>query len=331
MSDYPIDFVVPWVDSSDLVWKKDFEKYSKEAGLNIDLSEKRYRDWDLFKYWFRGVEKYAPWVNRIHLITNGQNPKWLDLDHPKLNLVHHKDYIPEEHLPVFSSHPIELNIHRIESLTEHFVYFNDDIFIKAPVNREQFFKQNLPCDSSVMNILDGKGISNIVANGVAIVNEHYDKRESLKQKPLNWFNPKYGKQVLRSILLMPWTQFSGFYDYHLPNAYLKSTLEEVWAHESEKLSSTTARKFRSSLDVSQYVFRYWQLAKNNFIPIAKQELGDIYMVGEMPLDKIIKGIKSSKKPLICLNDHDPEDLDHTIQQIKRAFDTVLSEKSSFEL
>lgn len=331
MKNFPIDFVVLWVDSSDLSWQKDFEKYSKEAGLNTDFSAKRYRDWKLFKYWFRGIDQYAPWVNKVHLITNGQYPKWLNIDHPKLNLVSHKDYIDKKYLPVFSSHPIELNIHRIKDLAEHFVYFNDDIFIKAPVKREQFFKRGLPCDSSIMNILDGKGISNIIANGVAIVNEHFNKKDSLKHKPLNWFNPKYGKQVIRSLLLMPWTQFSGFYDYHLPNAYLKSTLAEVWEKEYEKLSETTARKFRSSLDVNQYVFRYWQLAKNNFIPIAKQELGDFYMVGDIPLDTIINSITSSEKPLVCLNDHDPENLEHTIQELKKAFDTVFPEKSSFEL
>jgi len=331
MKNYPIDFVVPWVDSNDPSWQKNFKKYSEEAGLNTDFSEKRYRDWDLFKYWFRGVENYAPWVNKIHLITNGQFPEWLKLEHPKLNFVCHEDYIPSEHLPIFSSHPIELNMHRIDGLAEQFVYFNDDMFIKAPISREMFFKNHLPCDSSVMHILDGKGISNIMANGVAIVNEHFDKRDSLKYKPSNWVSPKYGKQVIRSLLLMPWTQFSGFYDYHLPNAYLKSTLEEVWANESEKLSDTTARKFRSSLDVSQYVFRYWQLAKNNFIPIGKHKIGDFYMVGVVPLDEIIKSIKSPEKPIVCLNDHDPQNFEHTVQTIKNAFDEIFPEKSSFEL
>ncbi|WP_298973386.1 Stealth CR1 domain-containing protein [uncultured Psychrobacter sp.] len=331
MSNTPIDFVVPWVDSSDPLWQESFAMHSKDAGLNTDFTAKRYRDWELFKYWFRGVEKNAPWVNKVHLITNGQHPDWLNLDHPKLNLINHEDYIPSEYLPVFSANPIELNIHRIKGLAEHFVYFNDDMFIKAAIKKEQFFKKGLPRDASVMNILDGKGISKIIINSVGILNEHFDKKQSVNSKPLNWFNLKYGKQVFRSALLLPWTQFSGFYDYHLPNPFLKSTFEEVWGCESDKLSATTARKFRHDLDINQYLFRYWQLAKNNFIPIAKHKLGDFYMVGDIPLDTIINSIKSSEKPLICLNDHDPEDLEHTIQELKKAFDTVFPEKSSFEL
>lgn len=66
------------------------------------------------KYWFRGVEKYAPWVHKIYFVTCGQKPDWLNENHDKLVLVNHEDYIPHEYLPTFSSHTIELNFHRIK-------------------------------------------------------------------------------------------------------------------------------------------------------------------------------------------------------------------------
>ncbi|MBQ6357217.1 MAG: capsule biosynthesis protein CapK, partial [Solobacterium sp.] len=40
--------------------------------------DNRFKDWGLFKYWFRGVEKFAPWVNKIYFITWGHVPTWLD-------------------------------------------------------------------------------------------------------------------------------------------------------------------------------------------------------------------------------------------------------------
>ena len=83
---------------------------------------------DNLQYWFRGVGKFAPWVNRIHFITYGHLPPWLNVDHPKINIVRHTDYIPKKYLPTFNSHVIELNIHRIEGLANCFVYFNDDTF-----------------------------------------------------------------------------------------------------------------------------------------------------------------------------------------------------------
>ena len=81
------------------------------------------------RWWFRAVEKFAPWVNKIHFVTYGHLPKWLNIDNPKLNIAKHSDFIPQKYLPTFSSFPIEVNLHRIKGLAERFVYFNDDMFL----------------------------------------------------------------------------------------------------------------------------------------------------------------------------------------------------------
>lgn len=41
---------------------------------NIDNRVIRYRDWENLKYWFRGVETFAPWVNKVYFITYGHIP-----------------------------------------------------------------------------------------------------------------------------------------------------------------------------------------------------------------------------------------------------------------
>ena len=69
-----IDFVIPWVDGSDLEWRKSKNKYSGKIDEPVDITDARYRDWDILKYWFRGVEKYAPWVHKIYFVTCGQKP-----------------------------------------------------------------------------------------------------------------------------------------------------------------------------------------------------------------------------------------------------------------
>ncbi len=121
-----IDFVISWVDGDDREWQKSRNNY---PGIEDVTAASLYRDWDNLQYWFRGVEKFTPWVNRIHFVTWGHLPKWLNINHPKVNIVRHSDYLPKEYLPTFNSHSIELNLHRIEGLAEQFVYFNDDIFI----------------------------------------------------------------------------------------------------------------------------------------------------------------------------------------------------------
>lgn len=84
-----IDFVITWVDDSDEEWQKDRNSYLKND--DCDTRVQRFRNWDLLRYWFRGVEKFAPWVNRIHFITYGHLPKYLNVHHPKLNIVKHSD------------------------------------------------------------------------------------------------------------------------------------------------------------------------------------------------------------------------------------------------
>lgn len=332
MKNPPIDFVVLWLDSTDPEWQKSLKEHKSNSGIYEDATDKRYRDWGLFKYWFRGVEKYAPWVNKVHLITCGHYPEWLDLGHPKLNFVRHEDYMPSDYLPTFSSHPIELNIHRIESLSEHFVYFNDDMFIKAPLEASDFFKNGLPCDSGVMQVSSGNTcFSKVVFNSSVVMNKYQSKHDMLKSHPLKWFNPKYKKHLLFNILLLPWGQFTGFYDYHLPNAFLKSTLNAVWKNEYSLLHETSLRKFRHDLDVNQYIFRNWQLVNNSFHPISKRLLGDICRVGNISLDNTLASLNSKKKPLICLNDHDPQNLDYVIEQLVNSFERIFPDKSSFEI
>lgn len=331
MKKHPIDFVVPWVDPNDPVWKKSFIHHSKQAGLYSDSTDKRYRDWGIFKYWFRSVEKFAPWVNKVHFITAGHVPSWLDINHPKLNFVKHSDYIPSKDLPTFNVNPIEINLHRIKALSEHFVYFNDDIFFNSPASESLFFKNGLPCDSAVMSAFSGTGFSRMVLNSNIVINNHFVKSKSIQEKPHYWFNPLYGPQLIRNFLLMPWKEFTGFYDYHIANSYLKSTFVKVWEKESELLNETSTRKFRHSLDLNQAVFRYWQLASNNFSPSSKHKIGNCYEVGKVPLEKIISDIEQGHKPLICLNDHDPDNLDEVIKKLQSTLDKKFPNKSSFEL
>lgn len=146
-----IDFVVAWVDGNDPAWQEERSRYTQNVERQKwNDSPVRYRDWGLLKYWFRGVEKFAPWVRYIYFVTWGHVPSWLNERNPKLKIIRHDEFIPREYLPTFSSHTIELNLHRIPGLSEQFVYFNDDMYLTKSVSPEVFFKNGIPCDTAVM-------------------------------------------------------------------------------------------------------------------------------------------------------------------------------------
>lgn len=328
---YDIDFVVPWVDGNDPEWIKEFNKYSpKERRIDIDTSEERYRDYGLLKYWFRGVEKFAPWVRKVHFITCGQKPEWLNLDNSKLHWVKHSDYIRTEYLPVFSSHPIELGMRTIPDLAEHFVYFNDDFFLVAPVKKEFFFKKKLPCDSAILNALSATKMSHIVFNDLLLINKTFDRNTVLKENFFKWMNPVYRTYLLRTICLLPWKLFTGFHDPHWANSYLKSTLEEVWEKFPNELESTMKSRFRSDLDLNQWLFRYWQLCKGKFIP-QNPKKRKAYFDMTYPAEKICAAIKNPRIKEIVLNDNNVPDFEQKMKKITQAFQSILPEKSTFEI
>lgn len=325
-----IDFVVPWVDGNDVEWLKQKEKYKPSE--NTDARNNRYRDWDNLQYWFRGVEKFTPWVRKIHFVTWGHLPEWLNVNNPKLHIVNHEDYIQKDYLPTFNSHTIELNIHRIKGLAENFVYFNDDMFIIKPIKIEDFFKNGLPCDVA---ILDAIGVtelfSYILVNNIKIINKNFNKKKVLMNNKLKWFNPKYGKELYRTLSLYPWKNFTGFYNPHLPIAYKKETFKEVWKKEYRILDETSKNKFRSITDVSGWLFRYWRIVKGEFYP--QSISGKHYDVcSKSDCVHIYNTILNQKCKMICINDSVKQDEFEDIKnQFNATFEKILPEKSSFEL
>lgn len=332
---YPIDFVVTWVNGNDKIWqdkKNNHVKVKSKVDTNSS-SDARYRDWDIFKFWFRGVEKFAPWVNKVYLITDEHVPDFLKIDNPKLVVVDHKDYIPKEYLPTFSSHPIELNIHRIEGLSEHFVYFNDDMHLIDTVSPEDFFINGKPRSSAILNAITGIGhevIQNITLNDVSIINKYFSKKSVIGQYKKNWYSLTYGPKLLRTFLLMPWNYFTGFVEDHLPNSYLKSTFEEVWEKEGDFLVEVSQRKFRDSRDVNQWLMKYWQLASNNFVP-RSLKIGQHFDVTIDNTKACCLYISQKNGKMVCINDSlKDEDYPTVVKEVQIALNSILPDKSSFE-
>ena len=327
-----IDIVIPWVDPGDPEWRKEKKKYSFVVTNEDDDREIRYRDWDNLQYVFRGIEKFAPWVNKVHFVTYGHLPKWLNVNAPKLHVVRHEDFIPTEYLPLFSSHVIELNMHRIEGLSEKFIYFNDDIFLLKMTEPEDFFQNGLPCDANIQNLImpNYKTFSPIVFNTVAYINLHFNKKKQMKKYPGKYFNPKYGLVgTSMNLFFSYWNGFTGFFNHHLAIPYLKSTLQEVWKEEPEILERTCRHRFRDNQDVNQYIFRYWQLASGRFVPSTVK--GKYFLVSS-DNSRILDYINRSKGKMICINDAEfNRDFELAKEQINGALERKLPNKSRFEI
>ena len=327
-----IDVVISWVDGNDPLWrssKAEWEKKIKgiEESNNGDL---RYRDWDNLQYIFRGIETFMPWVNKVHFVTWGHLPSWLNTDCEKLHIVNHKDYIPEEYLPTFNSNTIDLNFNRIPGIAEQFLYFNDDMFVIQKSEPEDFFVNGLPRDMAVISPspVFRDVICNIETNNIGIINDYFTVNDIKKNKK-KWINTKYGKFMLRTIVFSKFSSILGIFEPHVPFSHLKSTMDELWDKEFEALDITCKNKFRSKEDVNEWLFRQWQLLTGKFEP-RRWDFG-LYMRASDPDGVTALLTNPEHTHLVCINDSTlVTDYEDSKKRINKALNDLLPDKSMFE-
>lgn len=332
MDNNKIDFVLLWVDDKDEEWQK-----RKNAYLSEDVNKitsNKYRDWDNLKYWFRGVEKFAPWVNQIFFVTCNQKPEWLNENHPKLKLVNHSDFIDKECLPTFNTNAIEINLGKIKELSEQFVLFNDDVFLLKETKPTDFFEKGLPKDCYFehpdITPFYGETYQNFLLNNKGIINTHFNKREQIKKNWRKIYNIKYGIRVnVINFILSKWKEgYIGFYNPHFSQPYLKSTFNKIYEKEKEKVDITSKSKFRSYYDISEYLMRYWNLVEGNFVP--SKDIGKAFNIGK-DMEEIKNVIENQKYKVACFNDSIEDiDFEYCKKEIINSFEKILPQKSMFE-
>lgn len=329
-----IDFVIAWVDGQDDRWRKQRAAFQPEIS-NGDDSEERYRDWGLLRYWFRGAERFAPWVRKIHFVTWGHIPLWLNVNHPKLHIVKHEDYIPKEFLPTFNSHVIEMYLHRIKGLSERFVYFNDDMFMIRPLCQTDFFKDGKPCDMLafqpvVANPLNPT-MSCILLNNILMLSKYFNKRKNVWEHPDNYFCLKYPPlYFIYNFLELFFPLYSGLYTVHGPSPFIKQTFYDVWEKEETVLLQMSKDRFRSKNGINQYLFREWQKLSGNFYPRNILKFF-CYMNVQDENARLIRIIESQKRKIICINDAPITGNQEAVcRELQTAFQRVLPEASEFE-
>ena len=139
-----IDAVITWVDGSDEDYKKKIENHLTTS-TNY---KKQYLQANEIEYCVKSILKFAPFVRKIFIVTDNQKPSFNGLKDlivsKKVKVVDHKEIFKgyEKYLPTFNIRSIDAMLHRIEDLSEKFVYFNDDVFLINKIHEEDWFVKN---------------------------------------------------------------------------------------------------------------------------------------------------------------------------------------------
>jgi hypothetical protein len=226
-----IDVVYTWVDSSDPNWQKIRKKYISDSHAKLESAgnEERFLDRDELKYSLRSLWMYAPFVRNIYIITAEHVPTWLNLNSNQIRIVSHKEIFPDEKmLPTFNSHAIEACLHRIEGLSDYFIYFNDDVFLGNEVMEEDFFTKSglLKIRFSMPQfIIEGRPHINDIPTHWAAYNA------------VGLIKKDFGISFNRKLK-------------HVPFPLKKSILYEIEARYPQEVLKTRNSKFRSSSDLA---------------------------------------------------------------------------------
>lgn len=331
-----IDIVYTWVDSSDHDWNsKRRAKALLLNKINDDVnSESRFMNNEELKYSLRSISQFAPWVNKIFIVTHNQRPNWLNTNHPKIKIIDHKDIFSDtSHLPTFSARAIESQIHNIKELSEHFIYFNDDMFLGKLAPSNIFFpKENfvyvfvseiLPIPNKKFYNINFRPTEKRNDHQYAIVNTRKLIHDKLNKKV--YYNIRHGIKPL-----------------------IKSKLIELENIFQNALNETRRNCFRTNNDILMFhLFEFYSLIKgfgkakylksissDNFFAEILSFYMKEYTFGYINLDELNVEQKLSvfakKQPLImCLN-QTPKTPNHNVELMKKFLLNYFPNKCEFE-
>ena len=317
MRTYPIDIVYLWCDGAEESFAAEKNKCARKFGISLsddNNGDARFENHDELKFSLRSVEKYAPWIRTVFIaIADSQSPpKWLNLEHPKVKIVHHSDFIPKAHLPVFDSNTIEHFIARIPGLSEHFLCANDDMMFNRSVDQDFFF-----------SICDGKPICRFrepVKRSTERISDylHYlDNaarivKESCKRR---------SRATSKAILRLP---------HHCIDGYCKSDMIAIYEKHKCEIEPAFKNPFRSEDDIQRILYSYDGIQHYgwHFKQLAAEDGDSMVCHKYHPLAKIAG--KLANPALICVNDSGLKTSYE--QKMSRALleDILLPAKSAFE-
>ena len=307
-----IDLVYLWVDGSDPAWlaKKLAATGEFHEGSETD-SKARYENSDELRYSLRSVEKFAPWIRKIFIVTDNQVPAWLDTSNPRIRIVDHKEILPPEALPCFNSSVIEYALYRIPDLAEHFLYANDDMFFGKPLTPGFFFAP------------DGYPI-------VRLRRKVFGRLRYHTKRLLGFDAGHYRRKLFHSARLIK-RETGRFYSgvpHHNIDAYLKSDHREVVERVlKDDIERSQLSRTRTDGNVSRAASSLWSLAVGRaHRKYATQKMSCIISVNNP--DYMAKYLKY-RPALFCLNDNQwvkEEDR----KRIKPFLESLFPDKSSFE-
>ncbi|MFC5219756.1 stealth family protein [Streptomyces coerulescens] len=305
---FPIDVVYTWVDGSDPAWQRRRGAYGESGYHTESANAARYISRDELRYSLRALEQNAPWVRHVFLVTDRQRPAWLNDGHHRITVVDHSEIFDDPAaLPTFNSHAIESRLHHIKGLSEHFLYFNDDMFLGSPVTPQDFFLSNGMTRTFFSP-------SQVPRWDLTPVDRPVDAAGKNNRRLLQ---DHFGSAIVQKLR-------------HAPYALRRSVLAEIEREFAEEHRATSHSRFRSASDISipSSLYHYYAYFTGRAVP---SNIAFAYLDLAKPEIQRRLGILLARRDrqAFCINDtlsdgHDVERQTRMLSTFLRAYYPVPS-------
>ena len=149
-----IDAVIPWVEGNDPRHQAKRIEYGGNGMVfksDDCAGESRYANIGEIFWCVASLNRFAPWLNKIYIVTDEQDPgmdSFLKENFPggyiPVEIVDHKAIFEgyEQYLPTFNSISIESMTWRIPGLSDYYIELNDDFILMNDVTPEDFIAED---------------------------------------------------------------------------------------------------------------------------------------------------------------------------------------------
>lgn len=238
-----IDIVYTWVDGRDPTFQDHLQQCMQAYASSVSplaISLQRFRDNEELRYSLRSVQAFASWVRKIHIITNGQIPKWLDTTNKRVAIVtHDMIFSDRSYLPTYNSNAIELQLHRIPNLSKRFLYLNDDVFFGREASRADF----ITISGGEYAYLEPILVSSNIHQG-SVLNRSYAYTQNIVDR-------FWGKKSTRCL------------PAHIPQLYDREILAHLEDLVAKEFRETSSHRLREPNDLVLRILYFYYLLESN--------------------------------------------------------------------
>ena len=316
---WDIDIVYLWSDPSDPGWAAKREEVLRSEQRDdfccIELQTVAPKmTLDELLYSLRSVDTYLSGVRYVHIVVDGQVPDWLDVDHPKIRLIQAENIITnKDHYPNYNTQAIESYFFNIPDLSDRFIYFNDDFFLRSSMGVNDFFTSD-----GLLRVRLGRALS---PKGEPSSEEEGDYAGHRNANKL--LDQRFMKRVRLTVM-------------HRPYAHNKELLKNAERIFPEAFEETRSSRFRSTKMLAihsfliPYAASYQKVA--DLVPPRLLEK-DMFRWGSSSLHnkRVVKRVRALRSKAFCIQEERGVEIPESeIIRFQSFMSDLFPDPSSFE-